>query len=143
MDKIDCRSLMIGDWLFYRGQYNAFPFRVEQITKKKVGYHAGPNETRMRYLRLCECQPIPLTSEILEKNGMHLYNRKTNNLMERQNHSDCFQEDEDFRLELSLDYDDKIRWSINGDEYSILTLDYVHQLQHAIRLVGLEKTIVL
>lgn len=143
MDKIDCRSLMIGDWLFYRGQYNAFPFRVEQITKKKVGYHAEPNEPRMHYLRLCECQPIPLTSEILEKNGMHLYNRKTKNLMERQNHSDCFQEDEDFRLELSLDYDDKIRWSINGDEYSILTLDYVHQLQHAIRLVGLEKTIVL
>ena len=62
-------ELMIGDWLFYKGQVAAFPFKVEQITKKKVGYHAEPCENRMHYLILSECDPIPLTPEILEKNG--------------------------------------------------------------------------
>ena len=86
-------------------------------------------------------EPIPLTSEILERNGMHLYNRKTNSLMEECNHSDIFEEDDDYRVELSLDYDGSIRWTINGDEYTIMPLDYVHQLQHALRLCGIEKTI--
>ena len=62
-------ELMIGDWLQYKGQYNAFTFRVEQITKRKVGYHAEPGECRIHHLRLCECQPIAITKEILERNG--------------------------------------------------------------------------
>ena len=136
-------EIQIGDWLYYKGQFNAFHFKVESITKKKVGYHAEPNEHRMHYLRLSECKPVPLTPEILEKNGMHLYNRKTKSLMERCNHSDCFKEDENYIVELSLDYDGKIRWTINGDEYTIMHLDYVHQLQHALRLGNVSKEIVL
>ena len=61
--------IMRGNWLYYRGRWNAFPFRVEQVTKKKVGYHAEPGENRMLYLRLCECQAIPLDARQLEKNG--------------------------------------------------------------------------
>ena len=88
-------------------------------------------------------EPIPLTPEILEKNGVHLYNRKTNDFREECNHCDCFDEDEEWRLELSLDYNGRIRWSINGDEYTIIPLDYVHQLQQALRLCGIEKEIIL
>ena len=40
-------EIQIGDKLFYKGQFNAFDFRVEQVTKHKVGYHAEPYEHRM------------------------------------------------------------------------------------------------
>ena len=151
MDKIDCRSLMIGDWLFYRGQYNAFPFRVEQITKKKVGYHAEPNETRMHYLRLCECQPIPLTSEILEKNGFEktqIHGEKQDDIFQ------CF--DGEIIIEVGIydpnfiliHYRYKTPDEINSGELSsIVKVDggkfYLHELQHALRLCGIEKEIIL
>lgn len=61
-------EIMIGDRLAYRGQFAAFDFRVEQVTKHKIGYHVEPGESRMHYLRLNEVQPIPLTPEILERN---------------------------------------------------------------------------
>ena len=61
-------EIMIGDRLAYKGQYAAFDFRIEQVTKHKVGYHVEPGESRMHYLRLNECNPIPLTPEILERN---------------------------------------------------------------------------
>ncbi len=134
---------MIGDWLWYKGQFNAFPFMVEQITKKKVGYHAEPCECRMHYLRLSECQPIPLTADILNKNGMHLSNRKTNSYLERCNNCGFFEEDKYFHAELSLDFNGKIRWSTNCDEYTIIPLDYVHELQHALKLCGINKEIIL
>lgn len=69
---INSNELMHGNWLFFRNQVNAFAFRVENVTRKKVGYHAEPGESRMHYLRLCECHPIPLDTRQLEKNGWKL-----------------------------------------------------------------------
>lgn len=127
-------ELMIGDWLFYRGQFNAFPFKVEQITKKKVGYHAEPNESMMYYLRLYECNPIPLTPEILERNGF-IY------ITSQGIYEFCT---DDYRILWPTD--DKNTLAINSyfAKYGILTksdIDYVHQLQHALRLCGINKQI--
>jgi hypothetical protein len=33
---------MRGNWLFFRNQVNTFAFRVENVTKRKVGYHTKP-----------------------------------------------------------------------------------------------------
>ena len=46
-------EIMIGDRLAYKGQYAAFDFRVEQVTKHKVGYHVEPGESR-KYRKLPE-----------------------------------------------------------------------------------------
>ena len=59
---------MRGDWLYYKGKLNAFPFKVEQVTKKKIGYHAEPNESRMYFLRPSECFPIPLMDDFIKIN---------------------------------------------------------------------------
>ena len=134
-------ELMIGDWLFYKGQVAAFPFKVEQITKKKVGYHAEPCENRIYYLRLSECNPIPLTPEILEKNGFKMV------------------------LDINKLPTYRIKWTRNPNLYfTIFTgvdgywnpvgfgvtiggvngeVDYVHQLQHALRICRINKEIVL
>lgn len=134
-NKLSCKDLMIGDWV-----YNTHNQQNEQVAE------IGSGLVMLAYNGLFEydeIEPIPLTPEILEKNGMHLYNRKTNSLMEECNHSGIFEEDDDYRVELSLGYDGIIRWTINGDEYTIMPLDYVHQLQQALRLCGIEKEIIL
>lgn len=126
-------EIQIGDWLYYKGQFNAFPFKVESITKKKVGYHAEPNEHRMYYLRLSECKPIPLTLEILERNGW-----KKDGYFYRHEEFGYIQLGELFE-HASLDFR---KYGIN---YRVQTspdlFEYVHNLQHALRLCGIEKEI--
>ena len=51
-------ELMIGDWI----QIDGIPRQVQAITKKKVGYHITPNECRMHYARLSECEYLPIYS---------------------------------------------------------------------------------
>ena len=122
-------DLMIGDWLFYKGPFNAFPFKVKQITKKKVGYHAEPNESRIYYVRLCECYPIPLTPKILEKNGFTYFTGLW-----------YFQTEERMPIQICFKDNDTILMSINCNPVFI-NLKYVHQLQHALRLYGIKKDI--
>ena len=46
--------------------------KVAAITKKKIGYHLKPCENRMRYARLCEVFPVPLSSALAEQFNDHL-----------------------------------------------------------------------
>jgi hypothetical protein len=150
---MEVKDLMIGDWvqIVEPCKYAGAIGRIKTLIDHKDGETAyfkiflQSNTIHIGIEDICsdDIRPILLTPNILEKNGMYLYNRKTNSLMEECNHSDCFEEDEDYRVELSLDYDGKIRWTINGDEYTIMPLDYVHQLQHALRLCGVPKEITL
>lgn len=128
-------NLMVGDWVKFKG--SGLYHQVKVVSNKSIKF-----DNQKRFAK-SSVEPIPLTPEILEKNGMHLYNRKTNNLMEECNHSDVFEEDDNYRVELSLDYDGSIRWTINGDEDTIMPFDYVHQLQQALRLCEIEKEIIL
>ena len=47
--------LQIGGWVKYT---NPPYIQLASITRKKIGYHLKPNETRMHYVRLCEVEPI-------------------------------------------------------------------------------------
>lgn len=61
-------ELMVGDFVIVNGILR----QVSQITKHKIGYHKTEQpfgECKMSYARLYEIKPVPLTSEILEKNG--------------------------------------------------------------------------
>ena len=119
-------SIMRGDWLFYKGRFNAFPFKVEQITKKKIGYHVLPNENRMYYLRPNEVFPIPLTEEILTRNFP--------------NHKEIVW----FPLDTLTGYFN-IYWKHPsfGDGEIRLNIQYVHELQHILKMCGINKEIIL
>lgn len=87
-------------------------------------------------------EPIPLTREILQKNGFC----KDDDVVWA---AHC-PEDKNFDLEISEPnyYDEGnpngiIAWTINSCEYCILQFKYVHELQHALHLCGIEKEIVL
>ena len=136
-------ELQIGDWVstpidFKDGSYVYVYDRIASInifgdyTTKEFDIEGG-----------CEfLQPIPLTTEILRKNGLFydpfLYDEEDcddDNFLPQH-----FEEDEDHNLEIVKDKG-KIYWSINCAEYYIIELRYVHQLQHALRLCGIEKEI--
>lgn len=97
-------ELTYGDWVLIDGVAR----KVCAITKHKIGYHLCDGESTMHYARLHDVNSIPLTPEILEKNGL------------------------DKVPELSM--------VINRDTmplYHSPMLHYVHELQRALRLCGL------
>lgn len=59
------QELRIGNLVCYNGKV----VKVKQVTKRKIGYHTKPNETRLNYARLCEIEPIPITDELLLGTG--------------------------------------------------------------------------
>lgn len=137
---INSNELMRGNWLFFRNQVNAFAFRVENVTKRKVGYHTKPGESRMQYLRLNEeVQPIPLDARQLEKNGWKLNGDDakfapgtwTGGLMLKQE-----PDGDGFRIVVTSDYDDE------DTNRTPFVLHYLHELQNALRLRGIEKEII-
>lgn len=87
--------------------------------------------------RLVQCYgsdifPIPLTKEILYKNGFPKDNICFGN----------FEEDKHYILELAI-IGTQVWWTIGDNEYRLLRLQYVHELQHALKLCRIDKEIVL
>lgn len=132
-------EIQIGDRLYHKGQNNAFDLRVEQVTKRKIGYHAEPREHRMHYLRLDEVQPIPLTPELLELYGF----KKSNFASIEGQHMWTWWKDTLTSVSLwcrELGDDTKDGWMVRVQSpiSSICTrIDYVHELQHALPLCGI------
>lgn len=118
-------ELMIGDWLKH---YNGTPMQVTKITTEHFACAEKRGMNCWEYNNKYE--PIPLTPEILEKNGL------TNDP-----YGCHFKEDEYMTLEISVE-EEGVYWTINYNEYSILKLKYVHELQHVLKLCGIDKEIV-
>ena len=129
-------EIMISDYLSYKGQI----IKVASITKKKVGYHIKDNEYRMHYARLCECKPVFITPEILEKLG---FSREPIDYVSAK----CYTLSADkYKLTLTIaDYGKYKRLLLNVDSVDAecfnIKCNYLHQLQHALKLCGIEKEI--
>lgn len=127
-------ELMTSDYLSYHGQI----IKVASITKKKVGYHTKDNECRMHYARLCECKTIPLTKEILEKNGFEEIGDDIYQLEEKPNWFwvDFYKHEYGCEHDISTyEYEDSER---RLKKYGI---PFVHELQNAMRECEIEKEI--
>lgn len=111
-------ELMIGDWVRMHYPLDLdLDMRPERILTLAKGGSI-------------DCEPIPLTKQILRKNGLIC-----DGIPEH------FKRDEHYLLELTWMDDNKLYWTINGAEYDIMSFDYVHELQHALRLCGIDKEI--
>ena len=116
---INIKDIQIGDWVMTE----VGMMRVAQIFKNHIDCDVP---TGSKTWEITMIEPIPLTPEILDKNGF-VYNELP-----------FVQGWEQFGLTLhrgSNGY--HIGCGINVS----LIIDYVHQLQHAIRLCGIEKEI--
>lgn len=116
-------ELQMYDWVLI----NDAPHKVKQITRKKVGYHRIPYN--LDYVRLIDIKPIPITAEILEKNGI-----KNDGASRWYEWSD-----ENAKILFNPYY---LVTEIESRDVTIKArFDYVHQLQQAIRLCGIDKRI--
>ena len=107
-------ELMIGDWVLYNETHR----QILEISGIDDEVYL---ETDELVVHQSEIQPIPLTQEILEKNGFV-----------QDGESWWYQ---DFRIVLSASKGVSL---VCGRQVKFC---YIHQLQHALRLCGIEKTI--
>jgi hypothetical protein len=114
-------ELMIGDWVFIKD----YPIK------------ALPQKVRPEHFvrSLVEFEPIPLTPEILEKNGFVLKEEEVGaygvNIAPYYTRNDV-------PFEVFCDGEPFAIWFKDP-----VNIAFVHQLQHALRLCGIEKEIVL
>lgn len=119
-------ELMIDDWVMYRGK----PIIVYEIDEYYDRINTEPDGyDSIRCIELSDLQPIPLTAQILRKNGFEKVNGE---------YQDVFYCCDG--LDLLIDY------RIEPYGYTLygvleLHIKYLHQLQHALRLAGIDKEI--
>ena len=138
-------KLMIGDYVFVKP--SGMLIKIAAVHHKKVAYHTVVH--KLSWVREGLLEPIPLTTEILEKNGFEKVFDK--------NGTECYRyynSAGDGYIKISLYNGGDGDWSIeiiNYKKFDDNEIVYnnnfiflkVHQLQHALRLCGIEKEIVL
>ena len=119
---MEAKDLMIGDKL--KTTFSQKKVKVKEIKQNCIYTEDNGYEYN-------EIEPIPLTPEILEKNGFVLL-------------TDLWYLTTKERKPIHVVFKDNnvITLSINATPVPI-GLKYVHQLQHALRLYGIEKEIIL
>ena len=132
-------ELMIGDYV----QLNGSPYVIEEISKKGWVHMTDPvHNLRVQmstdYI-LDFIEGIPLTSEILEVNGWERHP-----LMK---YNDEFRILDDY-YELNIHEFNDGTWNVQYDCIEMggipmcsMNICYVHELQHLLRLLKIEKTI--
>lgn len=126
---MDCKDLMVGDYIHR-------PDCIDKVVEIRKNGIIGIDSLR-GLIDFQKLQPIPITGDILEKNGF----RKNEDANEW-----AFYESRDgkgqYMILWSMDYNYLEIGSYVEDfgEFNRLgVMRYVHQLQHALRLCGIEK----
>lgn len=117
-------ELMIGDWVLY----NETPQQIFEISGIDDEVYLETEEL----VHQSEIQPIPLTPEILEKNGF----------IKRRWESNSYVNSESEAANICFSIGDYTNlWGGGDQDYVWVTVKYVHQFQHALRLCRIEKEI--
>ena len=138
-------DLMIGDWVQFtytpygQNESRTIVFQVSEVENFSAAglyFVCG-----VKYGRVCEVeklQPIPLTAEILEKNGFDGEYKASYQIYESKEFDVMYISI--WKNRLSIRKSPDIRQPHSSERLSI-TCNYVHELQHAFRLCGIEKEI--
>lgn len=149
-------DLMIGDWVHLINTIhnvsfpengviqdegyttNHTPIKITTISENCVSYYSKKFES---YITLSneDIEPIPLTPGMLEKNGFEVSSE----------HARYYFEEDEEKYEFVLrkmyyinDTEKQKGWAFYA--FNVVTIiDYVHELQHALRMCGIKKTFVL
>ena len=149
---MEANELMIGDWVCY-SKPNNYCTKVKEIKcthsfpDDVIYYIEGQRDNRDRLKNECDesfvvdiISPIPLTKEILEKNGW-VYNNEDEKFYPEtwvggglmlQGADDC-----GYCIVVTSNYDDE---DTNDTPFIIL---YVHELQHVLMLRRIKREIIL
>ena len=131
MNSMKTEELMRFDWVCLVD--DPTPRQIDWIRSGEVGLFWGKTVTPP-YL-----EPIPLTTEILEKNGFEVQDQGGG----RKDVWTGFGVDCEGDIEVNFQYNVPVHLKIDGgfkgEYYTSANIKYVHQLQHAFILCGIEK----
>ena len=115
-------EIQIGDWVY--STFSKLPCKVMYLKLHESGYASVETTNVVGVKDIASLSPIPLTTEILEKNGFVVESRY------------CHGEPLQYCVLV-----DGLWIDISGENYFEGKLEYVHQLQHALRLCEIDKNI--
>lgn len=122
-NKLSCKDLMVGDWV---------RIKITQHNTEVTNIDANSIYTEAAFpIRYDEIEPIPLTDAILKVNGFEYHHKNFAAL----SHVHPFQ----LKMVEWPDENGIGSWMIGG----LFKIHYVHQLQHALRLCGITREIIL
>ena len=132
MENIKISELSVGDWVRYDRGTDAVQIMGIYVRNNQECVVMSDSYFPDGVIGFVECiKPIPLTPEILEKNGFSHNGQK-------------WYTPELFTLERwSKGWTIVIACSCGDYVCEVCTIKYVHQLQHALRLAGVGKEVVL
>jgi hypothetical protein len=119
------KELMIGDWVLIKPEMK--PIKVATVHQKKIGYHVRAD--KLNWVRFGLLEPIPLTMEILQHNNFKFIDGGWNQWW----HYDPNDVGSDLQL-VQIGTGFAIHCRID------METDYVHELQHAFRMIKRDKT---
>ena len=128
MEKLNCKSLMIGDWVVYTEFGKNDIDKIETLEPRRVWLEHGKTYVPIEYI-----EPVPLTTEILEKNGF----------VKDENDDDWYYWNWNVIDDCISYYKEtsKVRIFYASGLTFVKILQYVHELQHALRLCEIKKEI--
>ena len=135
------KDLMIGDWVKVICPKHESCERVKDIHSCDAAPYIKVEDEDKWYLS--EVEPIPLTPEILEKNGFEIYEQDfTSNPIYK---FGCFDYMEYEEYHKYFDIGCRMTYTHFGVDstyiHSMMRIQYVHELQHALRLCGINLEI--
>ena len=141
-------ELMIGDWVYVSKNFTQKYHKIRALSNDKGAVLRGiyVNEYGVECNSIFspnDTEPIPFTPEILEKNG---FIKQNFDGWEYIHPNDSTFSYIDYRILWRTDYDNhlfikKYKGSNIFATLQISRINYVHQLQQALRLCGIEKEI--
>ena len=134
-------EICIGDW-FKAIDYNS-PFRItaiyDDVVQTQADYQSEIDGNWYSEAEIKDLVPIELTEEILVKNGF----RYTANVIGRHN-CKCYELEQKgvYHMTISI-YKNEITCELDKVDamYMNVVTNYVHTMQHLLRLCGIEKEI--
>lgn len=139
-------ELMIGDWVCVTKNFTQKYHRIRALSNDKEDVLKGTYinnygvECNSIFSRN-DIEPIPLTPEILEKNGFKKCARNEWSVFKYED--DDYTKKALYQVLWSSDelYLEIASYTSRTGEFNRLGVEFVHELQHALRLCGIEKTI--
>ena len=137
---MNATDLMIGDWVLIKPEMK--PIKVAAVHQKKIGYHVRAD--KLNWVRFGLLEPISLTPELLVANGFSIEKQEhrlyTKIICKKQGPKDSWFEDIGHTISFIYPKNqtdvssEVVLYHINYD-HLIKTIRYVHQLQHAFRML--------
>lgn len=130
-------DLMVGDWVLL---FDETPVRVDCVGNIEVYLTEPRGQHELDWHVTYEhIKPIPLTPEILEKNGFVLSEKSSSKPYQIRENS-VYISVIVYKGRLNARYHERSNKPMNAMQ---IDCNYVHELQHALRLCGIDKEIVL